>query len=266
MKVLATPETMLFQATREGETDAVVLIKAAPQVGKKHGETVCCAAVDRLGCWLRLYPVRFRQLQEAKRFARWDIIGFRWRKPKDDSRPESRRVEENSIEIVGKMKIRERQSFLAPLVRTSLRQEREAGRTLALLQVDVLEFSWKRRSDDEIFSEQQEFEIITRQPDLFNTRALIPYRPSPYAFLYRYRCDDGERQGRCQDWEMDATFFKWRRRYGEADALKQMAQRFGEDYPRKGMLLAMGTHSLYPDTWLINGVIRLNRITQASLL
>jgi hypothetical protein len=32
------------------------------------------------------------------------------------------------------------------------------------------------------------------------------------------------------------------------------------------MLLAMGTHSQHPDTWLINGVVRLNEIEQASFL
>jgi hypothetical protein len=31
------------------------------------------------------------------------------------------------------------------------------------------------------------------------------------------------------------------------------------------MLLAMGTHSLYPDTWLINGVIRHDNIKQIPL-
>jgi len=30
--------------------------------------------------------------------------------------------------------------------------------------------------------------------------------------------------------------------------------------------LAMGTHSLYPDTWLINGVVRLDEIEQLALL
>jgi hypothetical protein len=40
---------------------------------------------------------------------------------------------------------------------------------------------------------------------------------------------------------------------------------FGEEYPAKGMLLAMGTHSQYPDTWLINGVIRLDDVKQLSL-
>jgi hypothetical protein len=32
------------------------------------------------------------------------------------------------------------------------------------------------------------------------------------------------------------------------------------------MLLAMGTHPQYPDTWLINGVIRLDAIEQLTLL
>ncbi|WP_157967193.1 hypothetical protein [Elioraea thermophila] len=40
---------------------------------------------------------------------------------------------------------------------------------------------------------------------------------------------------------------------------------FKVEYPRRGMLLAMGTHSRFPDTWLINGVIRLNESAQANL-
>ena len=31
------------------------------------------------------------------------------------------------------------------------------------------------------------------------------------------------------------------------------------------MLLAMGTHSQHSDTWLINGVVRLDEIEQLSL-
>lgn len=64
---------------------------------------------------------------------------------------------------------------------------------------------------------------------------------------------------------MEATYFNWAKRYGEVKALAEMRRVFGEDYPQKGMLLAMGTHSLYPDTWLINGVIRLDEIRQFSL-
>jgi len=84
-------------------------------------------------------------------------------------------------------------------------------------------------------------------------------------FRYRYRMDDGERTGRCQDWVTEATFFKWRDLYGEDKAISEMQKVFGEDYPQKGVLFAMGTHSLYPDTWLMNGIIRLDELPQMEL-
>jgi hypothetical protein len=45
-----------------------------------------------------------------------------------------------------------------------------------------------------------------------------------------------------------------------------MAKVFGEEYPAKGMVFAMGTHSLYPDTWLLVGVLRLDVVKQGTLL
>lgn len=50
----------------QGTSEAVILVKASPQVGKKHGETVCCAGVDDKGQWVRLYPVTFRTLNEGE--------------------------------------------------------------------------------------------------------------------------------------------------------------------------------------------------------
>lgn len=94
---------------------------------------------------------------------------------------------------------------------------------------------------------------------------MIPYQPCPYRFKFAYGTDDGQREGTCQDWELEATYFRRSRRYGEEEAIRQMARVFGEEYPAKGMLLAMGTHSLYPDTWLINGVIRMDEVRQLTL-
>jgi hypothetical protein len=114
--------------------------------------------------------------------------------------------------------------------------------------------------------EKQKFHAIAAQADMFNSTPLIPFDPCPYAFKYSYVTDDGEREGTCQDWETDAAFYNWSQHYGEQAALKHMQQVFGEDYPKKGMVLAMGTHSQYPDTWLINGIIRLDDVKQMSLL
>ena len=250
--------------SRSGETEAIVLIKAAPQVGQRHGETVCCAGISLDGHWLRLYPVSFRNLADGQKFGRWDRIRFKWRMPTDDPRTESRRIDQDSITITGSLKQSERERFLAGLITTSLDTERQAGRSLALLKAQNLQFKVEKRTQDEIAEDQTRFNALRAQPDLFNTKSIIPYSPCPYKFKYKYRTDDGDREGTCQDWEIEATYFNWSKQYGEQAAIEMMQKTFGSEYPQKGMLLAMGTHSLYP-TWLINGVVRLDDIRQGAL-
>lgn len=259
---MTTPATKL---SRSGEAEAIVIIKAAPQAGQRHGETVCCAGIDLQGHWLRLYPVSFRTLGEGQRFGRWDRIQFKWRLPKDDPRTESRRVDQDSIRIVGELKRSERQRFLGGTIVTSLQREREADRSLALLKAEIREFKIEKRPAEELELETKRFAALHDQRDLFNAKPVIPYRPCPYRFKFQYQSDDGLREGTCQDWEIEATFFKWVKLYGEERALADLQRVFGEEYPAKGMLLAMGTHSLYPDTWLINGIVRLDEVDQMSL-
>ena len=251
--------------TRSGEAEAIVIVKAAPQAGQRHGETVCCAGIDLEGNWLRLYPISFRTLEDGQKFGRWDRIHFQWRRPTDDTRSESRRVDQGSLQIVGELRKSERERFLSSMIVTSLNDERAAGRCFALLKAEVLEFKIEKKLNNEFEKEAKEFENLRNQSDLFNSAPIIPYEPYPFEFKYCYKTDDGEREGTCQDWEIEATFYKWSKRYGETYALREMQRVFGEEYPAKGMLLAMGTHSRYPETWLINGVIRLDEITQLSL-
>ncbi|MFP6742792.1 MAG: hypothetical protein VCD33_14410 [Alphaproteobacteria bacterium] len=242
------------------------LIKAAPQISQKHGETVCCAAIDLDGNWLRLYPVSFRHLDDGQKFGRWDRVRFNWSLPKDDQRRESRRIDQQSLTIDGALPKRERQDFLSSLIVTSRDKEREEGRSLAMLQAEILEFFHEKKTAEEIATVTGKFRALHDQDDLFNTKPLIPYYPAPYKFKYRYQTDDGLREGTCQDWEIEATFYRWSKRYDEKETLDRISEVFGEEYRRKGMLLAMGTHSLYPDRWLINGVIRLDEVKQFSLL
>src|ERR1700678_807667 len=117
----------------QGVSEATIFVKASPHVGRKHGETVCCAGVNDNGEWLRLYPVTFRTLDQARQFRRWDRVRFRWKKPKDDSRPESLRVDHQSIEIIGQLKQKERLNFLSRLEVTSIGKVAAEGKTLALL-------------------------------------------------------------------------------------------------------------------------------------
>ena len=126
--------------TASGETEAVVIVKAAPQISQKHGETVCCAGIDIRGNWLRIYPVAFRTLDEGQKFGRWDKIRFKWRTAADDTRAESRRIDQQSLQITGELKPSERDRFLAKAIVTGLDAQRQAGLSLALLRPQSPEF------------------------------------------------------------------------------------------------------------------------------
>ena len=251
------------------EDEAFVVIKAAPRVSEKHGSTVCCAAIDKHGHWLRLYPVSFRYLEQGQRFRRWDRIAFRWRRPRvaSDKREESRRVDDKSIEIRGRLAERERHPLVNRMAVDSVIAEGEAGRSLAFLRMEVLDFWYEKRGAEELVREKAARKKLLDQSDMFNVSETVSPEVSPYLFKYRYRDADGVHVGTCQDWETEATFYHRRREYGsEQAALDWMQQKFGVELPQQGIVLAMGTHSRRAAQWLINGVVRVNPEQQASLL
>lgn len=251
--------------TRAGKTQAIILIKAAPIIGAKHGETVCCAGIDLYGNWLRMYPVSFRVLDDGKKFKRWDRVEFKWRRPTEDQRVESRHVDSQSLEIVGRMPDRERASFLDSHIVTSLNEEHKNGRSLALLKPDIQSFRIERKPKSELDAEQARIDNFHNQDDMFIPRPALPQKACPFNFKYKYTTDDGTREGTCQDWETEAAFFKWRMRWDEQETLARMQHQFGEVLPKRGLYFAMGTHSRWPDKWLINGLIQLKQSKQATL-
>lgn len=253
---------------RSGEAEAVILVKALPQVGEKHGETVCVAAIDSYRNWLRLYPIAFRQLADEQKFTRWDRIRFKWRLPeiRRDNRVESRNVDQQSIEIIGKLRRDGRAAFLDPMVVHSTKREREEGRSLCLIQPEEPEFFFRKRSLEAMTQREAEYEKILRSPDFFAEKDLIPLKPAPYEFGYRYRDNDGSHECLCHDWEVEQTFINWSRNYGEKDALDKLHEEFGRRFPKEGVMFAMGTHSRYPDVWMIIGVIKIGRPDQGVLI
>ncbi len=101
---------------------------------------------------------------------------------------------------------------------------------------------------------------------MFGAQPLKPLPPAPYEFYYRYNDEDGPHDCRCHDWEVEQTFIKWEREYGAQRTLELMSKRYGEDYPQDGMALAMGTHSAYPDVWMIIGVVKMKPTRQPTLI
>lgn len=246
------------------EDESYIIVKAAPRRSQKYGETVCVAGLNADGSWVRLYPVSFVYLNKPQKFSRWDKVAYRWRNPKD-VRSESRHVDPNSIQIIGKLPTREITSFLNRAIVSSLKEQRMLKRSLALIRPEIVKFWYERKSDEDMQAQAATNQNLRNQLDLLAPNDAIPVAVCPYDFKYRYRDDDGLHDGTCQDWETEATFLRRRRETSEVEALDWMMQKFGVEYPQKGMALAMGTHRFRADQWLINGVIRLNEDLQADM-
>jgi hypothetical protein len=253
---------------KSGTSRAVVLVKAAPQASGAHGETVCVAALDEYGIWHRLYPVNFRDLMPEQKFGRWDNVEFRWRLPEiaKDRRVESKRVEQHSIKIIGTLRPKGRQQFLERAIIDSPAAAYKGGRSLALVRPSNPLFKFRRRTPKEVEKVLKGYEEINASPSLFGTTSIVPREPAPFEFSYEYEDGDGPHNQRCHDWEIDQTYLKWSSLYGERKALSEMIRVFGDEYPKKGMLLAMGTHGQRNWQWMIIGVLRMDEIVQPSFL
>lgn len=246
------------------EDESYIIVKAAPRRSQKYGETVCVAGLNADGSWVRLYPVSFVYLNQPQRFSRWDKVTYRWSRPKD-VRSESRHVDPNSIRITGKLPRREITPFLNRAIVHSLKEQRSLGLSLALIRPEIIKFWFEKKSDDDVAAQTKTNADLRNQLDLLAPRDSVPVEVCPYDFKYRYRDGDGPHDGTCQDWETEATFLRRRSETSEAQALEWMLNKFGVEYPEKGMALAMGTHRRWPDQWLINGVIRLNEDKQTDM-
>lgn len=252
---------------REGEEKLLVLVKALPHVGDRHGETVCCAGITESGEWRRLFPVIFRSLSRDKQFKRWQWIKYRWRKPRSDRRPESRHIQEDTIEIVGQMRAQERTKFLTPLVLDSVETAKAQGQTLALVRPQKPRFYWVPKSQSALAAQRREYEAVANQLSFFSADRKA-FAPCPYEFKFEYRLGSEvqARTATCDDWETSAMFYRFQRLARDDDeALEKIQKVFGEQYPEKGMAFAMGTHSRFPEIWLLVGVIRLDDTPQLSL-
>lgn len=132
----------------------LVLVKALPHVGERHGETVCCAGVTLDGEWRRQYPIHFRRLRDQ--FARWQWIEYDWVAPgNEDRRRESRRVQEDTIRVGDEMPERERASFLSSLVMGSTDEAAAKGMSLALVRPAKTRFRSKAKTLEQIEQERR---------------------------------------------------------------------------------------------------------------
>lgn len=237
------------------------MVKALPQPSKKYGETVCCAGVTADRQWKRLFPVRFRHLSGESSFSRWDRVDFEYGLPVHDRRAESCHVHEESITIVGRLPESERARLLDPLILGSAKVAESRGQSLALIRPKNTRFSAKPKSAADIAESKDAYKLAASQTSIFD-KELADLNPSPYDFRFGFEDDSGKHDYANGDWEAHAMFWAETKRSNAARALKWMDTVFNDEYPKKGIVFAIGNQAKRPQTWQLLGVLRLDALLQ----
>lgn len=224
----------------------LITVKAYPRPSRTHGETECVAGVTAEGEWIRLYPVRWRDLDDPHRFKKWNWIEARVTKSTKDPRTETYVPDHDSIRVVGEVGTgpskdwAERKRIVLPLKSPSLEMLRASDRSLGLIKVKELE-EFILEPDDADWSEEQKRSLS--RIDLFG-RPKKPLEKVPWRFQYRFRCEGVDCRGHAAhavDWELFQSWRSWRHKYKPGELEMQLRRKYFDEMKQRDLHFFMGT-------------------------
>lgn len=215
--------------------DFLPVVKAYPALSRTYGEVSCVAGVEMVPDgprWIRLYPVPFRALDDSQQFGKYQPLRVRVATHRGDRRPETRRPDRDSIEILGEpistkdgwaMRRRFVEPLIAPSMCEILRRQKRDGTSLGVFRpkrvVDLL------IEPADISDEKRRIaRVWAAQPSLLDglgsderTHQLRELELIPWTFKYRYECHDsgcGSHTQSIIDWEI-AQYYRNVRRFSD---------------------------------------------------
>jgi hypothetical protein len=248
------------------ETKTVLITaRTYPTPAKKGVEVSCTAGITEQGEWIRLFPVPYRFLDVEKRFKKYQWIKARVRKATDDVRPESFKLDADSIEIVSPKPLstaREwaaRKAVVLPLrahCLCCLKRERDAkgAPTLGVFKPKIIN-RLVIEADDATWTTKQRETLA--QGSLFQDAPKAELEKIPYSFQYDFHCDETGCSGHtlsCTDWEMGESWRQWHREYGSEWEAKFRQRYETEMIEKNDTHFYVGTVHKFPATWIIVGL------------
>ena len=245
-------------------------IKTYPNLSKKHGELVCTAGICQ-NQLIRIYPIRFRDLDEYKKFKK-----FQWIKVNLIKRPYNKDFRLESYSPEGDIKLlehidskqknywQERMRIIDKIPMHRNLQEliekakREPFPSLAVLKpTQILDFVIEPTDRD--WSEEQK--AFFRQPDLFEKIRPLDLKKLPYKYSYRFQTEDNrERTVMIEDWEVGALFWKCLKLSDgdEEKANRKVREKYLDIAKNENVFFFIGTskanHMKSPNPFIIIGV------------
>jgi hypothetical protein len=198
-------------------------------------------------------------LANHQRFARWDLVEMRLTKARD-GRPESYRVDEDSIKILEsardrKLSERSKVALWRPFIYPSLEDLELASkdRNLSLGIIRPEDVSFHSIPIDLAAKEDQQ--MLRQQASLFE-EPLKPLEPPEYNFCYQYSSGGKLHRHSIQDWEVQAAFHKFKREYGPSQALAKLEEQYASRIPKQNLHFIMGNMAKRRWQFILIGLLR----------
>jgi hypothetical protein len=254
----------------------LILTKTYPSPSRDHVETTCVAAVNEQGELRRVFPVPFRLLDGERQFKKWQWVTAQFRTPTDDRRPESRRIDADSI-VVGdhipthRGNWQERMRWVEPHVLPSFQalEERRVAtdaslgflRPTRLLELEIVllppsEQDWNVEQYEKLTSDSGMEDMFTSNTEPTRMRDIL--RKIPYRFYYRYQIETSEgteeKRHSLIDWEVGALYWNCLRSHG-ADWETPFRARLETEFQEKDLVFMLGNEKRFHDQWHIISLI-----------
>ncbi len=220
----------------------LITVKASPEPSEKYGDTVCVAGV-RLDTpqprFIRLYPVPFRWMATEQRFRKYDVINVDLIPPVNDLRPESSRLNIDTVRREGApiRNPRARGAILERLIGSTMCELRAGvvqnmnATSLGLVRVRKLKRVIVEPGQPWTPAQQTRIDRALQQESLFGDATPAELRPPRFVAKYDYLCETPDCSGHKQrilDWEL--TAFQLRLgNMSEVDAAESIRRRFHDE-------------------------------------
>lgn len=246
----------------------LIATKTYPSISQKYRETVCTAGVllskeEEPLQWVRIYPIKFRQLDFDRRYPRWSIIRALIEKNDRDYRSESFRIDDSSIQVLRKITTsnnwEERKRFLLPLQSRSIKEIKNQDKSLGIIKPMIINKYFCEETERNWKPKQQ---AILDQLDLFEPT--LELEKIPYKFGYEFIDEDGDKHRySISDWEIQELYRKCRARSSsstqidkEKEAIEKVRQKLEVEFMnKKDLYFIVGNLKNHKNTFMIIGVV-----------
>jgi hypothetical protein len=244
--------------------------KTSPELSTKYFETVCTGAVLEDGSPIRLYPIPFRYLQAEEKFKKYQWMTALIGKDPCDSRPESYKIDCDSIEpghVIepDELEWHARREFVFQkpswqfesvdaLAQAQLQTKQSLG---VVIPSEIVSVGLHARPEDEEASFEQKRERCRKKFDADRQRLFDDFFPAEYKNLdfvrnriqIVWKCGSGKTHtSQFMDWEIVEA----QRKHGDENARQMVEDRL--DLSKFAVRFFLGNIRAYPSSFTIVGL------------